>query len=57
MPEAEPDPDSGLDLTTQRSWPEPQSKVQHLTDWASQVPHIWIILNKLIDLELLDQEG
>ena len=32
------EPEVGLDLTTMRSWPEPKSRVGHLTDWATQVP-------------------
>ena len=28
----------GLDLTTLRSWPEPKSRVRHLTVWVTQVP-------------------
>ena len=30
--------DAGLYLTTLRSQPEPQSRVGHLIDWATQVP-------------------
>ena len=26
------EPDVGLDLTTMRSWPEPKSRVRHLTN-------------------------
>ena len=29
----------GLDFTTMKSWPELKSRVSHLTDWATQVPH------------------
>ena len=33
MPSTEPD--VGFDLMTVSSWPEPKSKVGHLTDWAT----------------------
>ena len=33
--------DTGLDLTTLKSWPEPKSRVKCLTDWSSQVKHFW----------------
>ena len=32
------EPNAGLHLTTLRSWPEPKSRVQRLTDWATQAP-------------------
>ena len=31
------EPNAGLELSV-RSWPEPKSRVGHLTDWATQVP-------------------
>ena len=34
-------PDSGLNLTTLRSWPELKSRGRCLTDWATQVPQRW----------------
>ena len=30
------EPDVGLDLRTLRSWPEPKSRVWHLTNWATR---------------------
>lgn len=33
------EPDTGLSLETLRTRPEPESKVGHLTDGASQEPH------------------
>ena len=32
------EPDAGLDCMTQRSWPELEPRVGHLTDWAPQEP-------------------
>ena len=32
------EPDTGLELTTLGSWPEPNSRVRRSTDWATQVP-------------------
>ena len=32
------EPATGLDPTTLRSWPEPKSRVSHLTDWGTQAP-------------------
>ena len=32
------EPDTGLNLTTVKSWPELKSRVGHSTDWATQVP-------------------
>ena len=29
------EPNAGLDLMTLKSWPEPKSKFEHLTDWAT----------------------
>ena len=34
------EPDSGLDLTTVRSRPEPKSRVGYLTDRATQAPQL-----------------
>ena len=33
---------TGLSFITLRSWPEPKSRVRHLTIWA-EVPHLWLI--------------
>ena len=38
------EPNTGLDLTSLRSWPEPKSTVRSLTGWATQVPAPPIIL-------------
>ena len=36
------EPNVGLDRRTLRSCPEPKSRVQHLTDWATQTPQdVW----------------
>ena len=32
------EPNTGLDFTTLRSWPEPKSRVRRLTNWATQTP-------------------
>ena len=32
------EPDARLDPMTPRSWPEPKSRVEHLTNWTTQVP-------------------
>ena len=32
------EPNTGLDVTTLRSWPEPKSRVECFTKWATQVP-------------------
>ena len=36
----------GFNLTSLRSWHEPKSRVRHLTNWATQVPHSKISYNK-----------
>jgi len=32
------EPNAGLDSRIPRPWPEPKSRVGHLTDWATQAP-------------------
>ena len=44
MPTAEPN--TGLSLTTLRSWRELKSRVRCSTDWATQVPPLWSPLLK-----------
>ena len=39
------EPDTDLDPTTMRSWPEPKPRVRRLTDWATQVPHKYWLLD------------
>ena len=38
----------GTHPTTLGSWPEPNSRVSRLTDWAPQVPYFYRILNGLV---------
>ena len=40
------EPNMGLNLTTVRSWPEPKSRVGHSTDWATQVPLVFVFIVK-----------
>ena len=40
----QPEPDMGLDLTIGRSLPEPISRVRCLSNWATQVPHVFPII-------------
>ena len=39
----------GLYLTTLRSWPEPKSRVRHLTDWTTQVPQWCSFFKHLVE--------
>jgi len=39
----EQEPKAGWDLTTLRSRPEPKPRVSHLTNRATQAPHIFLI--------------
>ena len=40
------EPDTGLSLMTLRSWPEPKSRVSHLTNWATQASALTAICKK-----------
>ena len=35
------EPDEGLNLTTLRSWPEPEPRIRRITDWATQAPQTY----------------
>ena len=39
------EPHTGLQFTTLRSWPEPESRVGGLTHWATQEPHFQPFIN------------
>ena len=41
-------PTRGSNPWTVRSWPEPKSRVRHLTDWATQAPQLGLLLKYLI---------
>lgn len=42
------EPDMGLSFITQRSWPEPKSRIRCLTDWTTQVPETFTqLLNEV----------
>ena len=45
-------PNVGLDLTTLRSWPMPESRVWHLIDWITQAPLNPYILFSLLLLQM-----
>ena len=55
-----PSSETGLNLTIMRSWPEPKSRVQRLTDWATHVPLkllfvIWVREQVLREAEELEK--
>ena len=45
MPSTESD--TGLDLMTLRSWPEPKSHIRCLNDWATWPPQLWVLMQGL----------
>ena len=40
------EPDVGLELISHKSWPE--SKIGHLTNWATQMPLHWMIFKPIL---------
>lgn len=43
-------PRNGANLMTLRSWPEPKSRVKHLTDWATQMPWDFSVLTETVEI-------
>ena len=44
------EPDAGLNSRTPRSWPEPKSRVENLTNWAIQAPLVSFLYYSFVPL-------